>query len=49
MIEGVRKQAISGGLSDEVAWDRGTQDLSRTTGAGGMFCYIFFNVTGRKK
>ena len=29
MIEGVRKQAISRGLSDEVAWDRGTQDLSR--------------------
>jgi len=48
MIEGVRDQAISGGLSDPEAWDRGIRDLYRTTEQNGMFCYTFFKAVGRK-
>jgi len=48
MIEGVREQAIAGGLADPEAWDRGIEDLYRTTEQGGMFCYTFFKAVGRK-
>ena len=48
MIEGVREQAIEGGLADPDAWDRGIRDLYRTTEQNGMFCYTFFKATGRK-
>lgn len=49
MIEGVRKQAIAGGLADPEAWDRGIRDLYRTTEQDGMFCYTFFKATGVKR
>jgi SAM-dependent methyltransferase len=49
MIEGVREQAIAGGLIDPDAWDRGIRDLRRTTEQGGMFCYTFFKAVGRKR
>jgi SAM-dependent methyltransferase len=49
MIEGVREQVISKGLSDAESWDKGIRDLYRTTEPGGMFCYTFFKVTGRKE
>ena len=49
MIEGVREQVISKGLSGAEAWDTGIRDLYRTTEPGGMFCYTFFKVTGRKE
>lgn len=49
MIEGVREQVIAAGLSDPEQWDRGIQDLYRTTEKGGMFCYTFFLVVGRKR
>jgi SAM-dependent methyltransferase len=48
MIEGVREQAIAGGLADPEAWDKGIRDLYRTTEQGGMFCYTFFKAVGRK-
>jgi SAM-dependent methyltransferase len=49
MIEGVRQQAIAGGLSDPESWDRGIRDLYSTTETGGMFCYTFFKAVGRKR
>jgi SAM-dependent methyltransferase len=49
MIEGVREQAIAGGLADPDAWDQGIRDLYRTTRQGGMFCYTFFKALGRKR
>jgi SAM-dependent methyltransferase len=49
MIEGVREQAVAGGLADPEAWDRGIRDLERTTEPGGMFCYTFFKAVGRKE
>jgi SAM-dependent methyltransferase len=48
MIEGVRDTAVTGCLADPEEWDEGIRDLYRTTEAGGMFCYTFFRVTGRK-
>lgn len=48
MIEGVGDTAVAGGLADPEEWNRGIRDLYRTTEAGGMFCYTFFRVTGRK-
>jgi SAM-dependent methyltransferase len=49
MIEGIRDQAIAGGLSDPKAWDVRIKDLYRTTERGGMFCYTFFKAVGRKE
>jgi SAM-dependent methyltransferase len=48
MIEGVREQAIGGGLIDPGIWDDGIRDLYRTTEQNGIFCYTFFKVVGRK-
>jgi ubiquinone/menaquinone biosynthesis C-methylase UbiE len=48
MIEGVREQAIAGGLADPETWDRGIRDLYRATEQDGMFCYTFFKAVGRK-
>ena len=48
MIEGVREQAIAGGLSDQKMWDTGIRDLYRTTERDGMFSYTFFKAVGRK-
>jgi SAM-dependent methyltransferase len=48
MIEGVREQAIAGGLADPEEWDTGIRDLYRTTEEEGMFCYTFFKAVGRK-
>jgi len=49
MVEGVRTQAIAGGLADTELWERGIRDLYRTTEEGGMFCYTFFKAMGRKR
>ena len=48
MIEGVREQAIAGGLSNPNKWDQGIRDLYRTTEEDGMFCYTFFKAVGVK-
>ncbi len=48
MVEGVREQALSLGLIDARAWDRGIADMYRATAAGGTFCYTFFKGIGTK-
>lgn len=47
MVEGVKGQAISSGMIDETAWDKGIRDLNRTAEPGGTFCYTFFKATGK--
>jgi hypothetical protein len=44
MIRGVRKEAIAQGLIDAAGFDRGIDDLYRTTWADGVFCYTFFKA-----
>ena len=46
MVEGVREQAISLGLVDVPAWERGIADLYRAAEPGGTFCYTFFRGSG---
>lgn len=48
MVEGVRDAALSLGLMDAPAWERGISDLYRATECDGTFCYTFFKATGRK-
>jgi hypothetical protein len=48
MVEGVKKQAIAGGLISEDGWNRGIADLKRSAGADGTFNYTFFKAVGRK-
>jgi SAM-dependent methyltransferase len=42
MVEGVRGQALSLGLVDSIAWDKGIADMYRATEPDGTFCYTFF-------
>jgi len=46
MIEGVREPAIAQGLITPALFDKGLQDLCRTTEADGTFCYTFFKAFG---
>jgi ubiquinone/menaquinone biosynthesis C-methylase UbiE len=46
MIEGVREKAIKGSLIDEETFDKGIQDLYRTSESDGVFCYTFFKGVG---
>jgi len=46
MIEGIREKAINSLIIDEDFFDKGVQDLYRTTQADGTFCYTFFKGTG---
>jgi SAM-dependent methyltransferase len=46
MIEGVRESAIQAGLISAVEFDRGIEDLHRTTEDDGVFCYTFFKALG---
>jgi len=48
MIEGVRQSAMEAGIVDPVAFDKGIQDLYRTTEEDGTFCYTFFKAVGRR-
>ena len=48
MVEGVREQALSWGLIDANAWDKGIADMYRATESGGTFCYTFFKATAVK-
>ena len=48
MVEGVREQAIAGGLMTAEDWNRGIADLKRSAGAEGTFNYTFFKAVGRK-
>jgi SAM-dependent methyltransferase len=42
MVEGVRQQALEGGLIDGETWQEGIRALHRTTAPDGVFCYTFF-------
>ena len=47
MIEGVRQAAIEKGIIDPAAFDKGIEDLYRTTRPDGTFCYTFFKAAGK--
>ncbi len=49
MVEGVKDEALSLGLSDEETWNHGIDDLYRTTREDGVFCYTFFHATALKQ
>jgi SAM-dependent methyltransferase len=49
MIEGVGDRAISKGMIDRPAFQRGIDDLHRTAEPDGVFCYTFFKGLGKKK
>lgn len=48
MVEGVKEEAMRLRLMDEADWERGIQDLYRTTKEDGTFIYTFFKGKGRK-
>jgi len=48
MVEGVREQALQAGMINQKDWERGIQDLYKTTGPEGTFCYTFFKGVGYK-
>jgi ubiquinone/menaquinone biosynthesis C-methylase UbiE len=48
MIEGIRKAALGAGIVDQMIFDKGIQDLYRTTETDGVFCYTFFKAIGTK-
>jgi len=49
MIEGTRNAALKAGIVDQIIFDKGIQDLYRTTEADGVFCYTFFKAFAAKK
>lgn len=49
MIEGTRNAALKAGIVDQIIFDKGIQDLYKTTEAGGVFCYTFFKAFAAKK
>jgi len=49
MIEGIREDAVQGGLCDRACFDRGIRDLHRTAEPDGVFCYTFFKALGVKR
>ena len=48
-VEGIRDDAIAAGLTSEANFDRGIEDLHRTAGDDGVFCYTFFKATASKR
>jgi SAM-dependent methyltransferase len=48
MIEGIRGTAIKAGIVDQIVFDKGIQDLYRTTESDGVFCYSFFKAFAAK-
>jgi ubiquinone/menaquinone biosynthesis C-methylase UbiE len=46
MIEGIKEKAVENSIMDAASFDRGIQDLYRTTQIDGVFCYTFFKGTG---
>jgi SAM-dependent methyltransferase len=47
MVKGIKQQALDLGLIDALAWEKGIEDLERTAGPEGVFCYTFFKVVGQ--
>jgi hypothetical protein len=48
MVEGVKDEAIRSNMIDDETWQKGIQDLYRTTAQDGTFCYTFFKGVARK-
>jgi ubiquinone/menaquinone biosynthesis C-methylase UbiE len=48
MVEGVKEDAISLGLSNAKDFDQGIEDLYKATCEDGTFCYTFFQATALK-
>lgn len=48
MVDGVREQALAGGLVDEATWARGVAALRRAAEPDGVFCYTFFKAVGAR-
>ena len=49
MIEGVRESALAAGLTDQNTFDKGIEELNRTTELDGVFCYTFFKAVAIKE
>ena len=48
MIEGIRESAINTKMIDPASFDKGIEDLYRTTEPDGAFCYTFFKAIALK-
>jgi len=48
MIEGVRDSAVDAGIIRRADFDKGIEDLYRTTHADGVFCYTFFKAVAQR-
>lgn len=48
MIEGIKEKVIKKGIIDEDTFNKGIEDLYRTTFKDGVFCYTFFKGIGYK-
>jgi ubiquinone/menaquinone biosynthesis C-methylase UbiE len=48
MIEGVRDPALDAGIISRADFDKGIEDLYRTTHPDGVFCYTFFKAVARR-
>ena len=48
MIEGVRESALAAGMIDQSTFDKGIEELYRTTESDGVFCYTFFKAVAIK-
>lgn len=48
MIEGVRSDALKAEIIDQTTFDQGIEDLYRTAGPAGVFCYTFFKAVAVK-
>ena len=46
MIEGIKEKVHKNAIMDAESFDRGVQDLYRTTQIDGVFCYTFFKGIG---
>lgn len=49
MIEGIRESALAAGLVDQATFDKGIEELYRTTESDGVFCYTFFKGVATKE
>ncbi|MGO9246146.1 MAG: methyltransferase domain-containing protein [Verrucomicrobiia bacterium] len=48
MIEGVRDSAVDAGIISRADFDKGIEDLYRTTHPDGVFCYTFFKAVAQR-
>ena len=48
MVEGVREQVLDTEMMNQEDWEKGINDLYRTTQPDGTFCYTFFKGTAVK-